>query len=81
MGIVGVIQWEVLGWHFEVAVHEHPAGSLGERMRAAAGPALGLEVEEDVGVPPSRRLVTFVVSTVSAQEVLVALPSFSPTFP
>jgi hypothetical protein len=78
---VGVTQWEVLGWHFEVAVHEHPAGTLEERMRVVAGSVLGLELEEDVGVPPSCRLVMFVVSTALAQEVLAALPSFSPTFP
>ena len=72
-----LIQWEVLGWHFDVTVHAHLAGGLGERMRAVTGSALGLWVEEDVGVPLSCRLVTFMVSTVSAQEVLVALPSFS----
>ena len=77
----GVIQWEVLGWRFEVAVYEHLTGSLGERVWAVAGSALELWVDEDVGVPPSCHLVTIVVSTVSAQEVLAALSSFSPTFP
>jgi hypothetical protein len=78
---VEVIQWEVSGWRFEVAAHEHQAGSLRGRMRAVAGSELGQEVEEDEGVLPSCRLVMFVVSTVSVQEVLVVLPSFSPTFP
>ena len=46
-------------------------------MWAVTGSALGLWVEEDVGVPLSCRLVMFMVLMVSAQEVLVALPSFS----
>jgi hypothetical protein len=48
MGEEGVIQWEVWGWRFEVAVHAHQAGSLVERIRVAAGSALELEVGEDV---------------------------------
>ena len=66
-----------MGWHFDVVVHMHLAGGLGEQMQAVTGSVLGLWVEEDVGVPLSCHLVTFMVLTVSAQEVLVALPSFS----
>ena len=67
MVAVGVIQWEELGWHFEVVVHGHQAGSLGERMRVVAGSALKPEVGEDVEVLPSYHLVMFVGVVVSAQ--------------
>jgi hypothetical protein len=67
MGVVGATQWEVWGWHFEVAVHGHQAGSLMERMRVVAGSALQLEAEEDVEVLPSYYLVMFVGVVVSAQ--------------
>jgi hypothetical protein len=67
MGAVEVIQWEELGWHFEVAVHGHQAGSLGERMRVVAGSALQLGAEEDVEVLTSYHPVMFVGVVVSVQ--------------
>jgi len=70
MDVMGVIQWEVSGWRFDVAaVHGHQAGSLGEEMRVVADSALELEAGEDVEVqdlPCHRHLAMFVASVVLA---------------
>jgi hypothetical protein len=67
MGVEGVIQWEVLDWHFGATVHTYQAGNLAERMPVAAGFALELEVGEDVEGLSSCHRVMFVALEVLAQ--------------
>ncbi len=67
MGVEGVIQWEVLGWCFEVAVYMHQDGNLAEQMWVVAGSALELEVGEDVEGLSSCHRVMFVALEVLAQ--------------
>jgi len=67
MGVEGVIQWEVLGWCFEVTVHVHQARNIAERMQVVAGSALELEAGEDVEGLPSCHRVMFMALEVLAQ--------------
>jgi hypothetical protein len=68
MGIEGVIQWEVLGWHFDVAAHLHQVllGGIRQQAQQHFAQQLGMEDKHWLGHRFGNMMLSTMVYSTSA---------------